>query len=75
VGVLAIAVIGIILPGPKATPTERLPQQEGFDFVGFVLVATFLSALELALDRGLEDDWLGSHFIVGVIVVCVLAFV
>jgi hypothetical protein len=40
-----------------------------------VLVATFLGALELALDRGLEDDWFASSFIVEVAVVCAMAFV
>src|SRR5262249_10970595 len=46
-----------------------------FDLVGFVLVATFLGALELMLDRGLEDDWFGSTFIIEVAVVCGVAFV
>src|SRR6185312_7435091 len=46
-----------------------------FDVIGFLLVATFLGALELMLDRGLEDDWFGSSFIVSVAVVCALAFV
>jgi MFS transporter, DHA2 family, multidrug resistance protein len=35
-----------------------------FDLVGFVLVATFLGALEVVLDKGQEDDWFGSSFIV-----------
>jgi DHA2 family multidrug resistance protein len=54
---------------------ERL-EQEGnrFDVVGFALVATFLGALEIALDRGLEDDWFGSNFIVAVVTVSALAF-
>ena len=39
-------------------------QRRRFDLVGFVLVATFLGALEIMLDRGLEDDWFGSTFIV-----------
>ena len=43
--------------------------------VGFVLVATFLGALEVVLDRGLEDDWFGSSFIIAFAVVCALAFV
>ena len=29
-----------------------------------MLVATFLGALEVVLDRGLEDDWFASNFIV-----------
>lgn len=43
--------------------------------VGFVLVATFLGALEVMMDRGLEDDWFGSSFIITVAVICALAFV
>jgi MFS transporter, DHA2 family, multidrug resistance protein len=35
-----------------------------FDVVGFVLVATFLGALEVVLDKGQEDDWFGSSFVV-----------
>ena len=55
---------------------HRFAQQDNrFDFVGFVLVATFLGALEIALDRGLEDDWFASSFIVAVTTVCALAFV
>jgi hypothetical protein len=39
------------------------------------LVATFLGALEIVLDRALNDDWFASSFIVEVAVVCALAFV
>ena len=47
-----------------------------FDLIGFLLVATFLGALEVVLDRGLEDDWFGSNFIVAITaVICALAFV
>jgi DHA2 family multidrug resistance protein len=77
VGLLAIALIALILRESEAQAAERrrLQQQGGrFDVVGFVLVATFLGALEIALDRGLEDDWFGSTFIVKVTAVCALAF-
>jgi MFS transporter, DHA2 family, multidrug resistance protein len=40
-----------------------------------MLVATFLGALEVVMDRGLEDDWFASPFIVTFAVVCGLAFV
>jgi DHA2 family multidrug resistance protein len=39
------------------------------------LVATFLGALEIVLDRGQEDDWFGSSFIVTFAIICGLAFV
>jgi DHA2 family multidrug resistance protein len=47
----------------------------GFDVIGFMLVATFLGALEVVLDRGLEDDWFSSPFIVTFAVISALAFV
>jgi len=75
VGLLAMAAIAIILHEPQSTAAERRRQGGRFDLLGFVLVATFLGSLEVMLDRGLEDDWFGSHFIVGVATVCALAFV
>jgi MFS transporter, DHA2 family, multidrug resistance protein len=78
VGLFAMVAIWAILHEPEATVEERKRLREregGFDLVGFLLVATFLGTLEVMLDRGLEDDWFGSSFIVKVAVVCVLAFV
>jgi DHA2 family multidrug resistance protein len=78
VGLFAVMAIGLVLPESKAAVAARRREsreQGGFDLVGFVLVATFLSALEIVLDRGLEDDWFGSPFIVTVAVVCALTFV
>ena len=78
VGVVALGLIGALLCESKDALADRkrfLQQGRAFDLVGFVLVATFLGALEIALDRGLEDDWFSSNFIVVVTVVCALAFV
>jgi DHA2 family multidrug resistance protein len=68
VGVLAMALIAMLLREPKRQQSQR--QDYGFDVIGFVLVATFLGALEVVLDRGLEDDWFASTFIVTFTVVC-----
>jgi MFS transporter, DHA2 family, multidrug resistance protein len=78
VGVATIFLIAVVLKEPPAAREERRRfRRQGirFDLVGFVLVATFLGALELALDRGLEDDWFGSNFIVAAVTICALAFV
>jgi len=78
VGALAIAAISFTLRESEEATEERkklLREGGGFDWIGFGLVATFLGSLELMLDRGLEDDWFGSSFIVGACVVCVFAFV
>ncbi|WP_426437001.1 DHA2 family efflux MFS transporter permease subunit [Bradyrhizobium genosp. P] len=72
IGLIALALISLIL-----RPDARTGQQQGarFDTVGFILVATFLGALEVVMDRGLEDDWFGSSFIVTFTVICGFAFV
>lgn len=77
VGIMAIALIAMLLPqsGSLAAERRRLKEQGGFDLVGFLLVSTFLGSLEVMLDRGLEDDWFGSNFIIGAAIVCALAFV
>jgi len=78
VGMLAMALIAFIVRERSDAVEERrrlLQQGLRFDLVGFVLVATFLGALEIVLDRGLEDDWFGSSFIVAFAIVCALAFV
>ena len=66
VGVATIALIAILLPADN--PNQA--QSSRFDYIGFLLVATFLGALEIVLDRGLEDDWFGSNFIVTFTFVC-----
>jgi MFS transporter, DHA2 family, multidrug resistance protein len=78
VGLLTIVLISALLRESGNAAAERgraQHQQAGFDFIGFVLVATFLGALEIVLDRGLIDDWFASTFIVTTAAVCGLAFV
>lgn len=74
VGAFATILIAAVLqePAKKAKPQR---QEAGFDVIGFALVATFLGALEVMLDRGLEDDWFASSFIVTSAVICGTAFV
>jgi DHA2 family multidrug resistance protein len=77
VGLATIALIAMLFHESAAAIEERRrARKEGrFDIVGFALIATFLGALEIMLDRGQEDDWFGSSFIVWTAVVCALAFV
>jgi MFS transporter, DHA2 family, multidrug resistance protein len=73
VGVFAMALITVLLREPKRQQSQQ--QDHRFDVIGFILVATFLGALEVVLDRGLVDDWFASSFIVTFTVVCAAAFV
>ncbi|UGY00208.1 DHA2 family efflux MFS transporter permease subunit [Bradyrhizobium quebecense] len=78
VGVFAIALIAAVLQEPakaKGAQKAAQPQNNSFDFVGFALVATFLGALEVTLDRGLEDDWFSSPFIITFAAISAVAFV
>jgi MFS transporter, DHA2 family, multidrug resistance protein len=75
VGLATMAAIALLLREAPSVQGQPLPpRRAGFDLVGFVLVATFLGSLELMLDRGLEDDWFGSTFIIETAIVCALAF-
>ena len=73
VGVIAMALIALIVKDPRPAGAQ-LGRRRRFDVIGFLLVATFLGSLELMLDRGLEDDWFGSAFIIRVAIICALAF-
>jgi DHA2 family multidrug resistance protein len=77
VGAIAMALIAMVLQESPTARAEAQAQQQGirFDVIGFMLIATFLGALEVVLDRGLEDDWFGSHFIVAFTIISALAFV
>ncbi len=78
VGLIAVVLIAVVLRESDAAREERRQwraQGGSFDVVGFLLVATFLGALEVLMDRGLDDDWFASTFICIFAVICALAFV
>ncbi len=66
VGLLALGLIHVLV---KETDKERRDRAElrrkglRFDLVGFLLVASFLGALEVTLDQGQREDWFDSTFI------------
>src|SRR6516225_3309278 len=74
VGLITMALIALVLREPGAATAQRRHGNK-FDVGGFVLVATFLGALEIVLDRGLEDDWFASTFIVTFSVTMAMMFV
>jgi DHA2 family multidrug resistance protein len=43
------------------------------DYIGLSLIAIGLGALELVLDKGQEEDWLNSHFIIVCAVIAAVA--
>lgn len=78
VGLFALVLVYLLIKEPDKVRLEREEMQRKgirFDLVGFLLLATFLGALELVLDRGETLDWFGSNFIIWSSVVCGLALV
>ncbi len=51
---------------------RRSHRKLSIDYIGIGLVALGIGCLQVMLDKGQEDDWFGSHFIV---VLAVIAFV
>jgi DHA2 family multidrug resistance protein len=46
-----------------------------FDYIGFGLLAIGIGALQVMLDKGQEDDWFGSHFILILAILAVVGLV
>ncbi|HEY2496767.1 MAG TPA: DHA2 family efflux MFS transporter permease subunit [Candidatus Angelobacter sp.] len=47
----------------------------GVDYWGIGYLALGIGALQIMLDKGQEDDWFGSHFILMLAIFCVIGFV
>lgn len=74
VGILAVLLVYQLLQDPPYL--SRTKNAAGrFDYIGFALLAVGVGALQVALDKGQEDDWFGSHFITMLIVIAVVGLV
>ena len=45
------------------------------DYIGIALLALGVGALQILLDKGQEDDWFGSQFIITLAVICAISLV
>jgi DHA2 family multidrug resistance protein len=64
--VVSLLLSGAILRDPPVVQKEREDAIKGgmkIDFLGFILVAMGLACLQVVLDKGTEDDWFASDFI------------
>ena len=74
VGILALLLVQQLIEDPPYL--MRLRRAAGrFDFIGFSLLTIGVSALQIALDKGQEDDWFGSTFITVLIAAAVIGLV
>ncbi len=65
-----VAVLGLVAFMPKVT----LPRRLRFDWLGFFVLSLGLAALQIALDRGEELDWLSSNTVIICMVLAGLGF-
>lgn len=54
----------------RETPTRKLP----VDHFGIALLVIWVGALQIMLDKGKDEDWFSSSFIVTLTIVAVIAF-
>jgi DHA2 family multidrug resistance protein len=65
--VIALILVQWLVQEPETLERERrarLARGINVDWIGFLLVAGCLGSLEIVLDKGVEDDWFASRFIV-----------
>ena len=63
-GILSLFLTNFMVKDPPhMEKAKRDAQRNPVDFVGLVLVATGLGALQVVLDKGQRDDWFSSPFI------------
>jgi DHA2 family multidrug resistance protein len=79
---LPVGIIALLLVYRLVEDPPQLLRRKGagikLDYVGFSLLALGVGALQIMLDKGQEDDWFGSHFIIALAMIaagCLSAFI
>src|SRR5271154_6336597 len=74
VGLLALFLVIKYVEDPPFL--KRLTLKESrVDYIGFGFLAIGIAFLQIVLDKGQEDDWFGSHFIVTLSVISIVCLV
>ena len=78
VGILSLFLTSALVQEPPES-VERTKRERArgirVDYVGFAFVALTFGALQVVLDKGQEDDWFGSGFIIGFGIAALLGLV
>ena len=72
VGILAVILIGRFVEDPPYIKNAKAGKLDG---IGLGLLAVWLGALQIVLDKGQEDDWFGAIWIRWAVVIMVIGFV
>jgi DHA2 family multidrug resistance protein len=71
VGILSLFLTNRVVEDPPYLAAIR-KRREGVDYWGLGLLVVAIGALQVMLDKGQEDDWFGSRFIVTCSIVAVI---
>ncbi len=74
VGIMAIFLVLAFVEDPPFLKRTTL-QESRIDYFGFGLLAVGVAFLQIVLDKGQEDDWFGSNFIVTLTVISIICLV
>ncbi|MGB8064148.1 MAG: DHA2 family efflux MFS transporter permease subunit [Candidatus Sulfotelmatobacter sp.] len=77
VGLLTLVLVLRLIQDPPYLVRRKRSEMK-LDYIGFSLLALGVGALQIMLDKGQEDDWLGSHFIMALAItagMCLTALV
>ena len=74
IGILALFLVYRLIEDPPWAKL-RAGIASRIDYIGMSLLVLGVGALQIMLDKGQEDDWFGSHFIVTLAVLAVVGLV
>ena len=73
VGIVSLFLTNRLVEDPPYLADIR-KRREGIDYWGLGLLVTAIAALQIMLDKGQEDDWFASRFIISCAVIAVVTF-
>src|ERR1700731_5498479 len=74
VGLLALFLVIKYVEDPPFLQRATLRENK-IDYIGFGFLAIGIAFLQIVLDKGQEDDWFGSHFIVTLSVISIVCLI
>ncbi len=71
-GIVAVFANFVLVEDPPWEKEKQKKKTKGIDYIGLALITLGLGCMQVMIDRGEDDDWFGSGFIV---IMAVLAFI
>jgi MFS transporter, DHA2 family, multidrug resistance protein len=71
VGLITMVLVHFLVDDPPFLKRKTLRESK-LDYVGLSALALGVASLQIVMDKGQEDDWFGSHFIIVLTIVAVV---